>query len=175
MEKIRLAATALIPVLVVFAVLYITFTAGEDIAFAFLDRARWYDSYWVHPDSPGPNWQRALYLAIWLAPVALGLFAVFHALRLVMLIRRGVLFDDRIGRLLRLVGIGTGGSGLADFVANLITPQVMSLTNPEGPVPFSWYFDSEPAGLVVCGGGFYLIGWIIVEARRIADENREFI
>ena len=151
------------------------FTAGSDVRFAFLDRELWYDSYWVHPQSPGPNWQRGLYLVIWLLPVAIGLFAVFCALRLVHLIRQGVLFDARVSRLLRLIGIGTAGSGLADFLANLITPWTMSLTNPDGPVPFKWYFDSEPAGLIVCGGGFYLIGWIMAEARRIADENEGFI
>ena len=76
---------------------------------------------------------------------------------------------------MRLAGIGTALSGLTDVVANLFTPQVMSLSNPGGVLPFEWYFDSEPAGLVVCGGGFYLIGWIMTEARRLADENEGFI
>lgn len=175
MKKIQMTASLLIPVLVVFAVLYVVFTAGDDLHFAFLDRARWYDSPWVHPQSSGSNWQRGLYLLVWLTPVVLGLFAVYSALQLVFLIRRRILFDTRISKLLRLVGIGTAGSGLADFAGNLITPQIMSLTNPEGPVAFRWYFDSEPAGLVVCGLGFYLIGWIMAEARRIADENEGFV
>jgi len=175
MRKIHAAATALIPVLLVFAVLYVVFTAGSDVEFAFLDRELWYRSPFVDARAPSPDWQRALYLVIWLLPVAFGLFAIYCALRLVLLIRNGVLFDARISRLLRLVGVGTALSGLTDFVATLFTPQVMSLSNPVGMLPFEWYFDSEPAGLVVCGGGFYLIGWIMTEARRLADENESFI
>lgn len=175
MKKIQWTATALIPVLVVFAGLYVVFTAGGDVHFSFVDRELWYESDWVDPDAPVPDWQRALFLLMWLLPVCLGLFAVYSALRIVLLVRRGVLFDARVSRLLRYAGLGTSGSGLADFLANLYTPQVMSLTNPDGPVPFSWYFDSEPAGLIVCGGGFYLIGWILAEARRLADENEGFI
>jgi len=175
MKKIETTATALIPVLLIFAVLYVVFTAGEDLEFAFLDRDLWYESSWVADASPAPNWQRALYLFVWILPVAFGLFAVYCALRLVLLIRKGVLFDPPVSRLLRWVGIGTSGSGLADFVGNLYTPQILSLTNPKGPVPFEWYFDSEPAGLIVCGGGFYLIGWILAEALKLADENEGFI
>lgn len=175
MQKINRTATLLIPVLVIFAVLHVIYTAGSDLNFAFLERDIWYESRWVHPDAPAPNWQRALYLFVWLLPVAFGLFAVYCAIRLVLLIRKGILFDAQVSKLLRYVGIGTSGSGFADFIGNLFNPQIMSLTNRKGPVPFHWYFDSEPAGLIVCGGGFYLIGWILAEARRLADENEGFI
>lgn len=175
MQRIQRTATAMVPLLWVFAVLYVYFTAGGDLRWAFLDRELWYQSYWVHPEAPSPNGQRALYLAIWMLPIAFGLFAVACALRLLRRIQQGTLFDADISRWLRLLGIGTSGSGVADFVGNLVTPQVMSWNNPDGPVPFQWYFDSEPAGLIVCGGGFYLIGWIMAEACRIADENEGFI
>lgn len=175
MQKIQITATLLVPILIVFAVLYVIFTVGGDLQFTFLNRDLWYESDWVDWESPAPNWQRATFLIMWLIPVGLGLLAVYFALRLVLRIRRGILFDAEVGRLLRLVGLGTSGSGLTDFMATLVTPQVLSWTNPDGPVPFEWYFDSEPAGLVVCGGGYYLIGWILAEARRLADENEGFI
>ena len=175
MLKIQRAATWMIPMLLLFAALYIWFTAGSDVRFAFLDRELWYNSRWVHPDAAGPNWQRALYLFVWILPVAIGIYGAICAIRLLLLIRRGILFDKRISRLLKLVGVSTFGSGFADFFGNLITPQIMSLMNPDGPVPFRWYFDSEPAGLMMCGIGFYLTGWIMTEARKLADENEEFI
>lgn len=175
MQKIHRTATLLIPVLIVFAVLYVVFTAGSTLEFAFLDQERWYQSDWVDPDAPVPDWQRAIYLFMWLMPVFFGLLAVCCAFWMVLLIRKGILFDARISRLLRWVGIGTSASGFADFIAELFTPQVLSWTNPTGPVAFEWYFDSEPAGLIVCGGGFYLIGWILAEARRLAYENDGFI
>lgn len=175
MQKIKRSTTILIPLLVIFAVLYVIFTAGGTLNFAFLDPTRWYESGWVDPAAPVPFGQRALYFMVWILPVLFGLYAVVAALRMIRLVRRGILFDTRVSRLLRHAGLGTSGSGLADFVANLLTPSLLSLTNPGGVEPVRWYFDSEPAGLIVCGGGFYLIGWILAEARKLADENEGFI
>lgn len=175
MKKIQITATALVPVLLVFAVLYVFFTAGSTLEFAFLDREKWYSTGWVAADAPVPDWQRFLYLVVWLTPVATGLVAVLAALRAVLLIRSGILFHERVSRQLRWAGLGTSGSGLTDFLATLFSPTLLSLTNPGGAEPLTWYFDSEPAGLIVCGGGFYLIGWILSEARRLADENEGFI
>lgn len=175
MEKIQRTATLLIPVLGVFAALYVVFVAGDTLRFAFFDPNAWYTSGWVHPEAPVPLWQRAIYAVVWILPVAFGLYAVCAALRVVLLMRTGTLFDDSVGLRMRQVGIGTSMSGLADFCANLVSPTILSLTNPNGAEPLSWYFDSEPAGLIVCGGGFYLIGWILTEARRLADENEGFI
>lgn len=175
MYKINRAATILVPILLIFAVLYVVFTAGSTLNFAFLDPERWYESRWVDPDAPAPFWQRGIYFFIWILPVACGLFAVFMALKIVLQLRRGVLFDRNIGKWLRYTGVGTSGSGLADFVANLLTPSILSMSNAQGPEPIRWYFDSEPAGLIVCGAGFYLIGWILVEAKRLSDENKGFI
>jgi len=175
MKKIERTATALIPLLILFAVLYVLFTAGSTLEFAFLDPEAWYRNGWVEPEAPVPFGQRLVYFLVWMLPIAFGLFAVYCALRLVLLIRNGVLFDMRNSRYLRLLGIGTSGSGLADFVGNLIDPTLLSWTNPSGAIWGGWYFDSEPAGLIVCGGGFYLIGWILSEARRLSDENEGFI
>lgn len=175
MKKIKRTAAFLIPVLAIFAALYVVFVAGDTLRFALFDPNAWYTSGWVHPDAPAPLWQRALYAVVWILPVIFGLFAVYAALRAVLLIRTGILFDDRVGLRMRQVGVGTSGSGLADFCANLLSPTLLSLTNPNGTEPIRWYFDSEPAGLIVCGGGFYLIGWILTEARRLADENERFV
>ena len=175
MQKIHNAATFLVPLLLVFAVLYVIFTAGGTLNFSFLERELWYESRWVEAGAASPVWQRSLYFVIWILPVAFGLFAVFMAMKIALQLRRGILFDHNIGRWLRYAGIGTSGSGLADFLANLITPSILSLSNSEGPLPIQWYFGSEPAGLIVCGGGFYLIGWVMAEAKRLSDENEGFI
>lgn len=175
MQKIRRTTTALIPVLLIFVSLYVYFVAGDTLKFSFLNPSEWYRSGWVHPDAPVPILQRFIYFVVWITPVAFGVFAIYAALRAVSLIRKGILFDERVSMRLRQAGIGTSASGLSDFVANLVSPTILSWTNPDGPEPIRWYFDSEPAGLVVCGGGFYLIGWILAEARRLADENESFV
>ncbi len=175
MKKIQGTAAFLIPVLLVFALLYVVFTAGSTLSFALLDSDKWFESPWVDPSAPAPVWQRSVYAVVWLLPVIFGLFAVYAALRAVILIRAGILFDNRVSLRLRQAGLGTSGSGLTDFLATLMSPPLLSWTNPDGPAPIRWYFDSEPAGLIVCGGGFYLIGWIMAEAQRLADENEGFV
>jgi NADH:ubiquinone oxidoreductase subunit 5 (subunit L)/multisubunit Na+/H+ antiporter MnhA subunit len=177
-QTVQKTATLLLPVLVLFAVLYVVHVAGDTIRFAFLDPDRWHQSEPVHPDAPAPWTLRMVYTFVSLLPVAFGLFAIHAALRMVVLIRGGVLFDDRISRRLRQVGIGTGGSGGADFAANLVSPTILSWANPAkpaGPDRVTWYFDSEPAGLIVCGFGFCMIGWIVSEARKLSDDNEGFI
>lgn len=175
MHKIHRTTSLLIPGLIVFAAMYVWFVAGDTLGFALLDKDRWYHSGWVHPDAPVPFAQRLSYFLLWILPVAFGLWAIFAGLRLLILMRRGILFDASVSRELRHVGVGTAASGLFDFIANLIDPTVLSWTNPAGPEPLTWYFDSEPVGLIFCGGGFYLIGWVIAQARAIADENEGFI
>lgn len=175
MHKIKLIATLLIPVLCIFTLLYAVFTAGGTIEFALIDLDRWFSSRWVDANATAPLSQRLIYTAIWLTPIAFGLFAVWSAIRVMILIRQGILFDDRTSRHIRLAGIGTSASGFADFLANLATPTIMSWTNPGGAEPLRWYFDSEAGGLIVCGGAFYLIGWILTEAKRLADENESFV
>lgn len=175
MQKIKHTATLLIPVLVVFAVLYVVFTAGGTLRFGLFDRDAWFDSHWVAAGAPITLGQRLVYLTVWLLPVAFGLYAVYGALRLSLIVRRGVLFDLRISRYWRQIGLGTSASGLTDFIANLVSPKILSWANPGGAEPFRWYFDSEPAGLIVCGGGFYLVGWMMAEAIRLAEENESFV
>ena len=175
MYKIEQTAKLLIPALLVFAAFYLFFVGGGTFTFAFLDNEAWYRTGWVADDAVLTFPQKLLYFAVWISPVIFGLWSVYAAIKMLLLMRTGVLFDARIGRLLRHVGLGTSLSGLTDFCANLVDVSILTLANPNGAEGLRWYFDSEPAGLIMCGGGFYLIGWVLVEARRLADENEGFV
>jgi len=59
--------------------------------------------------------------------------------------------------------------------ADLFTPLVLTWHNATETMAPRFYFDSESAGLIICGGGFYLVGWIMSEAIKLADENEGFI
>ena len=91
------------------------------------------------------------------------------------LVQRGVLFDTRIANRFRLIGFATAASGAADLVANFFNPMIISWHNPDGPLHPTFFFNSESAGLILCGGGFYLVGWIMGEAIAIARDNEGFI
>lgn len=175
MHKIQRTATLLIPILAIFAVLYTTFVLGERLAFTFADDGVWTAQAETASDAKISAIQRSFYLALWSGPILFTLLAVIFALKVLLLIRAGILFDDRIARFLRFMGVGVSGSGIADTLANLFEAKALSWTNPDGPLPIEWYFDSEPAGIILCGGGFYLIGWIMAEAGRVKDEVESFI
>lgn len=175
MTRITSTASTLLPVMGVFLVLYVSLTAGGTLDYALLSPERWLQSPWVEPGAEIATATRIVYAAVWLLPVAAGVVAVLSAVELLSLVRRGVLFDQRIARRFRIAGIGCAASGALDLLANLVTPTILSWHNPSGAFAPSFYFNSEAAGLILCGGGFYLTGWIMAEAIRLKDENEGFV
>lgn len=175
MERIRSTAAALLPLMGVFVVLYVAITAMGTLDYALLSPERWMQSPWVEPGAEIATATRIVYAVTWLLPVAAGLVAVLSAIALLALVRKGVIFDHRIARGFRIAGTACAASGALDLVANLMTPLILSWHNPSGPFGPGFYFNSEAAGLVLCGGGFYLTGWIMAEAIRLKDENEGFI
>jgi hypothetical protein len=175
MTRVRTTATALLPVMGLFLVLYILFTAMGTLDYALLSPDLWLQSPWVEPGAEIATATRFVCAVVWLLPVAAGVLAVLSAIELLSLVRKGVLFDHRIARRFRIAGIACAASGALDLVANLFTPVILSWHNPSGPFGPSFYFNSEAAGLILCGGGFYLTGWIMAEAIRLKDENEGFI
>lgn len=175
MDRIRSTAAALLPVMGVFVVLYVSITAMGTLDYALLSPERWLQSRWVEPGAEIATATRIVYAVVWLMPVAAGLVAVLSAIGLLTLVREGVIFDHRIARRFRIAGIACAASGALDLLANLFTPLILSWHNPSGALPPSFYFNSEAAGLILCGGVFYLTGWIMAEAIRLKAENEGFI
>jgi hypothetical protein len=175
MDRITRTASILQPMLVIFTLFYIWKTAGGTLDYALLSPDRWQNDDWAHPDAQIALITRLVYLAVWLTPIAFGLLAVGTATSMMGLVQRGVLFDTRIANRFRLIGFATAASGAADLVANFLNPMIISWHNPDGPLPPTFYFNSESAGLILCGGGFYLVGWIMGEAIAIARDNEGFV
>ncbi len=175
MDRITRTARILQPMLAIFTVFYIWKTAGGALDFALLSPDRWQNHEWASPDAHIVLTTRLMHLAVWLTPIAFGLLAVVTATLMLGLVQNGVLFDTRIANRFRLIGAATAASGAADLIANFFNPMIMSWHNPDGPLPPSFYFNSESAGMILCGGGFYLVGWIMGEAIAIARDNEGFI
>jgi hypothetical protein len=175
MDRIKRTATILQPMLAIFTLFYIWKTAGSTLDYALLSPERWQNDYWAHADAQIALATRLVYLAVWLTPIAFGLLAVGTSAAMLGLVKTGVLFDTRIAARFRLIGLGTAASGAADLVANYFDPMMISWHNPDGALPPTFYFNSESAGLILCGGGFYLVGWIMAEAIAIARDNEGFI
>ena len=175
MQRIQRMATALLPVMGVFCLFYVFVTAQNTLDFAILSPERWYESRFAHPAAQIAQQTRIVYAVIWLLPVAAGLAAVFMAMHVLNLVRQGVLFDERIARGFRFAGIGTALSGGLDHLAHFLSPLIISWHNPDGGLPARFYFNSDSGGLILCGAMFWLVGWIMREAIRIARDNEGFI
>lgn len=175
MTRIQRMATGMLPVMGIFCLFYVFYTAQNTLDFAILSPERWHDSRIVHPLAQIAQQTRIIYAVVWLLPVVAGLAAVFTAIYLLNLVRQGLLFDERIASGFRIAGIAAAISGGFDHLAHFLTPPILSWHNPDGALPASFHFNADSAGVILCGCMFWLVGWILREAIHIARENQGFI
>jgi hypothetical protein len=175
MERIVTTAKILQPLLVVFSIFYLWKTAGGTLDYALLSPERWQNDVWAHPEAKIAMTTRWVYLIVWMTPIIFGLLAIGIAALLLRRVEKGTLFDGRIASGFQGIGVCVAASGAADLLANYVQPALISWHNPDGRLPPSFYFNSESAGLILCGGGFFLVGWIMAEAIKIAEDNKGFV
>lgn len=114
------------------------------------------------------------FAAAWL-PLGLALACLWLTTRLFLGYARGEILTTAAAR--RLSGIG--GFLLATVVASFLarTLAVLALTweNPPGERQLAFSLSSNDFGLMVLGLLLMVVGWILAEAARIAEENRQFV
>lgn len=175
MEKIkRLCSIALI---LVIPVMIYSFGAGISWAFneALLQPERWLNDSWVDPNAVIAPMTRVVFLLLWIMSPLFGLFSYAWAVRALLLMRAGHLFDLRTARGIFGVGFWLSMSALAQLLGGCLSPMIKSWHNPQGPLPLRFWYSSETLALVFCGLGFILLGKILHEAIGIARENEEFV
>jgi len=175
MQRIQYMATALLPVMGVFCLFYIFVTGHDALDQALWSPDRWYESRYADPAAQITAFTRSVAAVLWVLPVIAGLAAVFMAIYVLNLVRQGVLFDERIARGFRFAGLATALSGGLGLLMVCLAPMIFSWHNPSGPLAPRFYFHSDTAGLIVCGAMFWLVGWIMREAIRIANDNEGFV
>lgn len=175
MDKIkRLCTIALITVV---PVMVYSFVSGMSWAFneAILQPERWLSDGWVDPNATIAPTTRGIFLLLWIMAPLFGLFSYGWAIRALLVMRAGHLFDLRTARSIFQVGFWLSMSALAQIVGACLSPMIKSWHNPQGPLPLRFWYSSEVFALVFCGLGFILLGKILQEAIRIARENEEFV
>lgn len=135
----------------------------------------WLRNRWFEAGAEIAMATRLGYALLWSIPAVCGGLAMAMGFACLWLIRRGVLFDPRIARRIRWMGAFVALSATTQTAMMALTPTIISWHNPSGPLAPIWRYDSETIGLMFCGAAFWLIGWILAEAIRIADENAGFI
>lgn len=175
MDRIRLLCNITIVALVPMSLYYIYSSGGWALNEALLQPERWLSDSWVQPGAVIAPLTRWVFFFMWILPVALGVFGYVIAVRLALLVRSGVLFDEQVARFVFWMGFGVASSSAAKVFAACLSPMVKSWHNLEGPLPLRFWYSSEEIGLIFCGLGFVIFGLILHEAIKIARENEGFV
>ncbi len=114
------------------------------------------------------------FLTSWL-PMGLALGTLWLTRSLFLGYARGEIFTTAAAR--RLGGIGcllllTVGAGA---VARTLTVLALTWENPPGQRQLAVSLSSNDLGLTILGLLLMVVGWVLAEAARIADENRQFV
>ncbi len=175
MARIRLLCNLTILTLIPMALYYGYDSLGWALNEALLKPERWLNDGWVNPEAKIALLTRWIFLVFWSVPTVFGLLSIYFALRLALLVRKGVLFDLRVASWVIAVGVTVAASGAAKILAACVSPMIKSWHNPEGPLPLRLWFGSEEFGLIFCGLGFVLMGLVLREAIKLARENEAFV
>jgi|GEM_PF-1582764 len=142
---------------------------------SFLDRALWLDDIWVHPQAVIAFETRLVFFLVWCLPLATGLYAFWAGGALLLLLRRGIVFDPRVARKLWQLGMGLVLNVGATMVAGAVSPMIRAWHDPEGPLALRFWYTTELGGLLICGLAFLMITAIQRASNQIAKETEGFI
>lgn len=127
---------------------------------------------------------RVIYGGLWLSVLVAGWVGAAFAVRMSRQIRAGHYFTDKTARDIKWLGLSLVAAMICDtilaaFGHSVLTwgnaPKVPGLPGSIGYVPPSYYFDSGDITVMLCGIGFFLVGWLLQEGGRIEAENRGFV
>ena len=174
-QRIKFVATLALLPLVVYLVYYPYNSIQNTLDFAFFEPVRWVQNGWAEQGVKIAFGTRMTYAVAWLLPVFAGLLSVVCAVRILWLLRKGEVFSERIAWLLSALGWGTVLSNVLHLIAAAFTPMMISWHNTAGPEGVRFWYNSSHVGMIFYGLGFVLIGWVIREGQRLAQENDGFL
>ena len=176
MKRIRNLSTVAMIVMLPMLIYYPYEALSWNLELSFLDLGKWTrNDSWVHPDAQIAMGTRVVFFSIWAIPVLLGVLGYLSGFSALLLLRRGIVFDQRVARGLTRMGIFVFLSSALSLVAGAVSPMIRSWHNPDGPLPLRFWYDSGNFGLAFCGLAFLFLGLVMQEAIRIARENEEFV
>lgn len=118
---------------------------------------------------------RIVAASLGLPALGLILWSLWNAFWLFRAYGAGEIVSLEIGRRIRRIGITLVAFPLVTTVTNLLTSIVVSWDEPEGQRIMSLSISSEAVIMAITGAILIMVGWSMVEAARIADENRQFV
>jgi hypothetical protein len=120
-------------------------------------------------------WTRTMGFAVCMLPMAVLVWLLYHAYALFDGYRLGHLFTDEAPLRLRRIGLSLLALALLRPVTATLLGVVLTLSNPPGQRLFSIGISIDDYIIAAIGGLLLSIGHVMVEAKRLADENRQII
>ncbi len=114
-------------------------------------------------------------LAVGALPVLLSIWGLWNALRLFRGYREGAVFTHTAGRRLKHMGIALALLPLAQILVTAGTSVLLTMQNQVGQRLLSVSLTETHLIVGIAGGMLIVIGWVLAEAARLADDNRQII
>lgn len=176
MKRIRTLSTIAMIVMVPMILYYPYEALSWNLDLSFLDPGKWTrNDAWVDPSAEIAMATRIVFFTVWLIPTVLGTLGYLFGFSALLLLRKGIVFDDLIAARLKGMGLLIFLSASTSLAAGAVSPMIRSWHNAGGPLPLRFWYSSGNFGLAFCGLAFLFLGLILREAIRIARENEEFV
>lgn len=122
-----------------------------------------------------PIYLRATGFIIAVVPLAIYIFSLLQVRALFRGYARDEVFTKEAAGRLRLIGGALVVSVPVGIVAGSLVSVVLTAANAVGERQLAISFGSQEFGALVFGGLLLVVGWVMGEAARIAEENRQFV
>ena len=122
-----------------------------------------------------PVAERIAGFAITMIPAGLFIYGLFRLRALFGLYARGEVFHPAAARCLRGFAWALVLVGASNPLTSALLSVALTLGNPPGERTLAISLSSDDLGTIFLGGLLLVIAWIMGEAGRIAEENRQFV
>lgn len=117
----------------------------------------------------------AAWLSIAAVPAALSIWGLWNALKLFLGYREGAVFTEIAGHRLKCMGIALAMTPLAQIMMTAATSVLLTMHNQVGQRQLTVSMTETHLVVGVAGAMLLVIGWVLTEAARIAEENRQIV
>lgn len=176
MDHIRNLSTFAMIIMLPMMLYYPYEALSWNLEMSFLDPGMWTrNDSWVDRNAVIATSTRVVFFTLWAVPVVVGCLGYVSGFSMLILLRRGIVFDQRIAWRLSAMGVLIFCSSTAALFAGAMSPMIRSWHNAGGPLPLRFWYSSGDIGLAFCGLAFLFLGLVMREAIKIARENEEFV
>lgn len=177
MQRVRRLTTLMIGLTALFCVYWsvniLIFIAG----FIFGDGMQ--TNVWVDEGVTITFGQRSSYFVLLLIVAGLAWSTFYAAFQMLKALRQGAFFAVETCRRVQVFGAFLIATFVSDTVLTTLGVTIVTWNNPvDGAVGFmapTYYFNSTTITVMLCGLGFFIVGWVLHEGAQMAEENEGFI